>query len=153
MKTGINGIELIKKFEGCVLKSYKCPAGVWTIGVGHTGTVLGRKVCEGMKVSETQAIKILRTDLKKFEVSINQYVNDPLTQNQFDALVSLVFNIGAGNFKKSTLLKKLNSKDYFGASKEFAKWNKADVDGDGDLDVLNGLTRRRLEEMALFLMN
>jgi lysozyme len=151
MKTGTKGVNLITEFEGCKLSAYKCPADVWTIGVGHTGTVLGKKVCKGMKITYAHAIKILKTDLKKFEASVNQFVQVPLTQNQFDALVSLCFNIGGNNLKKSTLLKKLNKKDYAGAAEEFLKWNKADTDGDGDLEVLDGLTRRRKAERVLWL--
>lgn len=151
MRTGLKGIELIKSFEGCRLEAYKCPAGVWTIGIGHTGTVLGIKVCAGMNITTTHALKILKTDLKKFEAYVNQYVQVPLSQNQFDALVSLTYNIGPANLKRSTLLRKLNQKDYKGAADEFLKWNKADTDGDGDLDVLAGLTRRREAERELFL--
>lgn len=150
MKTGSRGINLIKEFEGCRLEAYQCPAKVWTIGIGHTGTVLGRKICKGMKITESHAIKILKTDLKKFEAYVNQYVKVSITQNQFDALVSFCFNVGGYSLKNSTLLRKLNASDYQGASAEFLKWNKADTDGDGKLEVLNGLTRRRKAEQALF---
>jgi lysozyme len=150
MKVGTKGIKLIEKYEGCKLEAYKCPAGVWTIGIGHTGTVLGKKVKEGMKITYSHAIKILNTDLKKFETYVNQYVQVPVTQNQFDALMSFCFNVGPGNLKKSTLLKKLNKKDYIGASAEFLKWNKGDVDGSGDLVVISGLTKRRQAEQKLF---
>ncbi len=150
MKTGTKGLQLIEKYEGCRLEAYKCPAGVWTIGVGHTGTVQGKKVKQGMKITYSHAIKILNTDLKKFEAFVNQYVQVKVTQNQFDALVSFCFNVGPGNLKKSTLLKKLNQKDYEGASAEFLKWNKGDVDGNGKLVAISGLTKRRHAEQKLF---
>ncbi|HHV09247.1 MAG TPA: lysozyme [Clostridiales bacterium] len=150
MRTDTKGIKLIEKFEGCKLKAYKCPAGVWTIGIGHTGTVLGKKVGPGMKITYPHAIRILNTDIKKFETYVNQYVQVPVTQNQFDALVSFCFNVGPGNLKKSTLLKKLNKKDYAGAAAEFPKWNKGDIDGSGTLVAIAGLTRRRKAEQELF---
>lgn len=151
MKIGYKGIALIKVFEGNWLTAYKCPAGVWTIGVGHTGKVGLKKICKGMKITNIQSTALLKADIKAFEKAVNTYVSVKLTQNQFDALVSFAFNEGAGNLKKSTLLKKLNAGDYIGASKEFLKWNKADIDNDGELEVLKGLTRRRYAEQKLFM--
>lgn len=144
-KTATKGIDLIKEFEGCKLTAYKCPAGVWTIGYGHTGTVDGKAVASGMTISAAKATELLRADLSKFEAAVNTYVTAPITQNMFDALVSFAFNCGAGALKGSTLLKKLNAKDYDGAAAEFPKWNKASG------KVLAGLTRRRRMESILFM--
>ena len=140
MKTSDVGIELIKKYEGCYLKAYKCPAGVWTIGYGHTNGVKS-----GMVITKDQAVTYLKNDLITYERAVNSYVKVPLTQNQFDALVSFSFNCGTAALKHSTLLKKLNSGYYDGAANEFTKWNKSNG------KVLNGLVRRRQEEKELFL--
>ena len=140
MKTSNVGIELIKKYEGCVLKAYKCPSGVWTIGYGHTNGVKS-----GMQITKAQALDYLKQDLSVFEKAVTNYVKVPLNQNQFDALVSFSFNCGSGALKTSTLVKKLNSCDYNGAANEFLKWNKSNG------KVLNGLAKRREEEKELFL--
>lgn len=140
MKTSNNGINLIKKYEGCILIAYKCPSDCWTIGYGHT-----KNVKSGMAITKAQAESYLKQDLVAFENAVNKYVKVPLTQNQFDALVSFSFNCGAGALKTSTLLKKLNKKDYDGAADEFLKWNKSNG------KVLSGLTKRRKDERSLFL--
>lgn len=140
MKVSIDGINLIKKYEGCRLTAYKCPAGVWTIGYGHT-----KNVKSGMKITQNQANALLEDDLKRIGNTIIQLVNVSMHQNQFDALVSFTFNCGSSALKRSTLLKKLNNKDYEGAANEFIKWNKSNG------KVLNGLVKRREEEKALFL--
>lgn len=140
MKTSKNGINLIKKYEGCRLTAYKCPANVWTIGYGHT-----KGVKQGMKITNAQAETYLKQDLVTYENAVNKYVKVSINQNQFDALVSFSFNCGTGALKTSTLLKKLNKKDYSGAANEFLKWNKSNG------KVLNGLTKRRKEERTLFL--
>lgn len=142
--TSKNGINLIKKYEGCVLKAYKCPANVWTIGYGHTSGVK-----EGQKITKAQAEKYLKKDLVKYEKSVNKLVIVDLNQNQFDALISFTYNVGMGNLGKSTLLKKLNDNNYIGASTEFLKWNKAVVNG--KKKELKGLTKRRKAEKKLFL--
>ena len=139
MKISQNGIDLIKKWEGCELKAYKCPAGVWTIGYGHTNGVK-----EGQKITQEQAETFLRQDIEYFEKGVTKLVSAPITQNQFDALVSFAYNVGLGAFKTSTLRKKLNEKDYCGASKEFAKWNKSKG------KVLKGLTNRRKDEKSMY---
>ena len=139
MNISKNGIDLIKKFEGCRLTAYKCPSMVYTIGYGHTSGVK-----KGQKITQKQAEAFLREDIKKFENGVNKYVSVPLTQNQFDALVSFTYNCGLTAFKNSTLRKKLNAKDYTGAGKELLRWNKA-----GGV-VLDGLKRRRKAEKALF---
>ena len=140
MKMSQLGLDLLKHYEGMRLHAYQDSVGIWTIGVGHI-----KGVHKGMVISEQQSDDFLREDLEEAEDAVNRLVTAPLDQAQFDALVSLVFNIGQGNFSHSTLLKKLNAHDYLGASTEFVKWNKA-----GGKPVL-GLTRRRAAERDLFL--
>ena len=125
--------------------AYLCPADVWTIGIGTTVYPNGTKVKKGDKCTQEQAMEYLQHDLRSFEKTVNDSVKAPLTQNQFDALVSLAYNIGSTAFKNSTLLKKLNAKDYLGAADQFLVWNK------GGGKVLKGLVRRREVERALFL--
>ncbi|USR72469.1 lysozyme [Acinetobacter junii] len=139
------GIDLISSFEGIRLNAYDDGVGVWTIGIGTTVYPNGVKVKKGDKCTLEQAKSYFAHDLKRFEASVNNLVKVPLSQNQFDALVSLTYNIGSGNFASSTLLKKLNAKDYQGAADQFPRWNKAKG------KVLNGLVRRREAERALFL--
>ncbi|CAI1079295.1 Phage-related lysozyme (muraminidase) [Serratia entomophila] len=136
----VNGLKLIKHFEGLRLRAYQCSANVWSIGYGHTAGVGPDDV-----ITEGQAISFLRQDVAESERAVNQYVHVPLTQNQFDALVSFVFNLGVGNFRTSTLLKKLNAGDYDGAAQEFGRWIHAGG------KALPGLVRRREAESALFL--
>lgn len=137
--TSVGRTELIRAFEGLELKAYKCPAGVLTIGYGHTKTVTA-----GMVITEEEAEALLREDLLWVEETINNKVTVPLTQSQYDALASFIYNVGSGAFTKSTLLRKLNTGDYVGASAEFKRWNKADG------RVLKGLVRRRKAEQELF---
>tara|TARA_B100000579_G_scaffold280709_1_gene232378 strand:- start:157 stop:582 length:426 start_codon:yes stop_codon:yes gene_type:complete len=139
MNTSQNGIDLIKHFEGCELYAYKCPAGVWTIGYGHT-----KDVEPGMQITEDDAHNMLVEELNEYETYVNTLVSVPLNQNQFDALVSWVYNLGGGNLKASTLLKVLNSGDYKGVPAQIMRWNKAGG------KVLEGLTRRRQAEADLF---
>jgi len=153
VRTSQNGIDLVKAFEGLHkvkadgnVRSYRCPAGRWTIGYGHT-----HGVKSGMTITPEEAEELLVEDLKTAEASVERLVKVDLTQNQFDALVSFVFNLGHGNFANSTLLRKLNRGDYEEAAEEFVRWNKARVDG--ELKPLAGLTRRRTAEAALFNMD
>lgn len=139
MNTGKAGIDLIKHFEGLRLKSYLCPAKVWTIGYGSTGKDIG----PGMVWSEQQAEDRLRHDLGRFEKAVRRLA-PKTTQSQFDALVAFAFNIGEGALAKSTLLKLHNAGDYAGAQKQFARWNRAGG------KVLAGLTRRRAAEATLY---
>lgn len=141
MKISQTGIDLIKSFEGLELKAYQDVVGVWTIGYGSTGP----HVKPGMVITPKEAEDLLRKDVSRFEACVDKQVTVPLSQNQFDALVSFAFNLGCGNLASSTLLRKLNVKDYKGASLEFVKWNRAGG------KVLAGLTRRREAEKALFL--
>lgn len=143
-KTGQSGKSLIKEFEGFRSIAYICPAGVVTVGYGTT-QIFGKPVQLGTQITTDEAERFLEEDLKKFETAINKNVVVELTQNQFDALVSFVYNVGIGNFTKSTLLKKLNAGKLSEAADEFLKWNKANK------KVLAGLTRRRTAERELFL--
>lgn len=140
LKTSEAGIKLIKNFEGCRLSAYQDSVGVWTIGYGHTKGVHPKQ-----SISQTEADRLLKQDLAVFESGVNNLVKVELKQCQFDSLVSFSFNIGIGAFSKSTLLKKLNQKDYKEAANQFLRWNKAGG------KVLAGLTRRREAEKSLFL--
>jgi len=139
MTTSEAGLSLIKHCEGLQLKAYKCPAGVWTIGYGHT-----KGVTAGMEISQGMAEKMLQEDVLPAERAINAlHIN--LRQGQFDALVSFIFNLGEGNFNRSTLKKKIvaGSKDEEIAT-EFRRWNKAGG------KVLAGLVKRRESEIKLW---
>lgn len=145
--------NLVKSFEGLhketedgTIRSYRCPAGRWTIGYGHT-----KGVRSGMKITKAEADDILRADLVEFEDDVNKLVKVALTQAQFDALVSFAFNVGSAALASSTLLRKLNAGDADGAAAQFIRWNKATVKG--KKVVLSGLTRRRAAEAALFSMD
>lgn len=140
--TSSAGIDLICSFEGLELKAYDDGVGVWTIGYGTT-VINGVKVKKGDTCTLEQAKKYMASDLKKFEAAVNK-VTVALNQNQFDALVSLTYNIGANAFANSTLLKKLNAGDYKGAASQFDVWNKAGG------KVMRGLTNRRAIERKLF---
>lgn len=140
MKTSSVGVELIKKWEGVRLKSYQDSVGVWTIGYGHTKTTKPHQ-----EITLKQAHELLEQDIRQHEVYVNKYVKVDITQNQYDALSSFVFNLGGGALQKSTLLKKLNQRDYKGAGSEFLRWTKA-----GGKE-LKGLVNRRKEESEMFL--
>lgn len=135
---------LIKQFESLQLKAYQCPAGLWTIGYGHTATAK-----PGMVIDKTTAEELLRRDVREVERVLNESVKVPLSQSQFDALVSFVFNVGAGKFLQSTLLKKLNAGDFKGAADEFLRWTKAKQNA--EYVELPGLLKRRQAERQLFL--
>jgi lysozyme len=143
------GADLIKHFEGCLkLKgglyhAYHCPANVLTIGWGHTNHH-GRQFDEHSKWTLEECNAAGREDMKTFESAVRRLVTTPIEPYQFDALVSFTYNCGEGNLKKSTLLKKVNARDFEGAAQEFKKWNKANG------KELAGLTRRRASESLLF---
>ena len=139
MKIGKKGLDLIKHFEGFKANAYVCPAGVLTIGYGTT-----RGVRRGQIVTKEEAVDLLMKDVAKFEKNVNTMVKVKLTQDQFDALVAFVYNIGPTNFKSSTLLRLLNQGEYDKVSEQMARWNK------GDGKVLEGLVRRRSAEGVLF---
>ncbi|WP_257616527.1 lysozyme [Rodentibacter ratti] len=144
MKISERGISHIIRDEGERLTAYQDIVGIWTIGVGHTGQVDGKPVAKGMTISKEKSREILKADLARFENAINASVSVPLKQNQFDALVSLAFNIGEGAFRRSILLRKLNAGDYNGASQQFLVWKNAGG------RVSQGLLNRRKREKALF---
>ena len=140
-----SGMVLICSFEGLRLNAYDDGVGVWTIGFGTTIYPNGIKVKKGDTCTEAQAKVYMAHDLKKFESAVNSAVTVPINQNQFDALVSLAYNIGTSAFKNSTLVKKLNAGDIRGAAAQFNVWNK------GGGKVMQGLVNRRKSEKALFL--
>ena len=140
MKTSAEGLSLIKKFEGCELYAYQCSAGVWTIGYGHT-----KDVEPGMQITKEDAEEMLVEELHEYESYINDFVTAPLSQNQFDALVSWVYNLGPANLKASTMLKVLNAGEYEDVPAQMKRWNKAGG------KRLEGLIRRREAESLLFL--
>ncbi len=132
-------MALIKRWEGCELAAYKCPAGVWTIGYGHTGDVK-----PGTVINEHQAEVILRYDLEKFEEGVSELmVGVPLSENEFSALVSFAFNVGLNALATSTLRKKI-SRGIEGAENELLKWTRAGG------KVLPGLVSRREAERSLY---
>lgn len=141
MKTSQTGLKLIQSFESCRLHSYKDVGGIWTIGWGHVGP----EVVEGLRWTQDQADEAQRADLAHAEMAVTCQIVVPLTQNQFDALVSFTFNVGAGNLYDSTLKKRLNAGDYRHAATWFLPWCK--VHG----KEVEGLMHRRQIEMALFL--
>ena len=132
------GRNIIKRSEGCRLTAYKCPAGVWTIGFGHTATAK-----PGMTITQAQADELLASDLARFEDGVAK-ICKVATDNQFAAMVSLAFNIGLEAFRTSTLCRKHNEGDYAGARAEFARWNR------GGGKVLPGLVTRRADEAELY---
>lgn len=138
--TSLNGRNLIREFEGEKLTSYRCSAGVLTIGVGSTGP----HVKPGMTITKAESDALFKKDLVRFEKAVNEAVKVPLTQNAFDSLVAFSFNVGISAFRSSTLLKKLNAGDYEGAADQFGRWTRAGG------KVLAGLVRRRAAEAALF---
>ena len=142
MKINQAGLDLIKQAESLQLKAYRCPAGILTIGYGHTGP----DVHSGMVINKEKAEQLLKQNVEEFEEGVTHLVNDvKTTDNQFSAMVSLAFNIGLGNFKKSSVFSfhrqgKLNS-----AAESFNMWNK------GGGKVLDGLVKRRKDESKLYL--
>jgi lysozyme len=149
LQDDVNASEDAKKrlraHEGLSLTSYKDIAGIWTVGYGLTGSVNGTKVGPTTKISKEQAEALLEAKVAEFAEGVTKAVKVPLEQHQFDALVSLAYNIGMGAFLKSTLLKRLNAKDYKGAAEQFPRWKYA-----GGKESL-GLLKRRMQEKALFL--
>lgn len=146
MKTiGQKGIQLIKEFEGLKLQAYLCPALIPTIGYGHTKTVTQADVKNKKTITKEVAEVLLKGDLVSFERCVNRVVKVDLNQNQFDALVSLAFNIGVGAFSRSTLMRRLNESKYEIAAEQFAAWRM------GGGKILPGLVRRRAAERQLFL--
>ncbi|MCJ8053914.1 lysozyme [Shinella curvata] len=145
LTTSPSGRKALTQREGNVLTAYQDSIGIWTIGVGHTSAAGLPSVAKGLKITAAESDEILSRDLKTFEAGVRAAVKVPLNQNEFDALVSLAFNIGVGAFSKSTLVKKLNAGDRAGAADQFLVWNKAGG------KTLKGLTTRRQAERKQFL--
>jgi len=144
MTSSPSGTNLIKAFESLRLEAYRCPAGVWTIGWGHTVGVR-----EGMRITEEVAEEFLRSDMEQVEQALLKVIHVPLTQGQFDALVSLCFNLRGGAQRLPSiaprLVAKINSGDYAGSAEELLDIDRANG------QVLPGLVRRRQAEWALFV--
>ena len=137
--------ELVKKYEGCELKAYKCPAGIWTIGFGNTQYNDGRSVKEGDQVTLEKANELLDVILIKFIQQVSGLVKVRLSQNQFDALTDFAYNCGIANLKNSTLLKKVNADSTdLTIRNEFEKWTRSNG------KILPGLVKRRKEEADLY---
>lgn len=134
------GLALIKQWEGLETRAYTCPAGVWTIGYGHT-----RAAKEGMVITEHEAERLLLQDLSLYEAEVSRAVKVALSDNQFAALVSWAFNVGAQAMRRSTLIHKLNQGDYASVPSELARWNKV-----GNR-VVPGLSNRRAAEAGLWV--
>lgn len=144
LRIGRAGVALVKEFEGCMLLAYPDPktgGDPWTIGWGHTGP----EVKKGLRWTQAQADAALTEDLAKYEAAVRNQITVPLTQNQFDALVSFCYNLGPGNLFKSTLRRLLNSGQKNAAADEFPRWISAGTPAEP------GLRRRRAAERALFL--
>ena len=140
------GIEMVKSFEGISLKPYLCPANVWTVGYGATRSSTGRPIDQDMEpITEAEAEALLIRDLESSEGWVRRLIKTALTENQYSALTSFTFNVGAGALQRSTLRMKLNRGEYQGAADEFPKWRIAGG------RILAGLVRRRTAEKALFL--
>ena len=142
---GLKGIALVKEFEGCKLNAYLCPANVWTIGYGATGD----GIKSGLVWTQQQAESDLIRTLSFIALSLDSLLKKPANQNQKDAMISLIYNIGQSAFKNSTVLRMFNAGNYTLAADAFLMWNKATVNG--EKVVLAGLQRRRVAERDLFL--
>ncbi|HBX7697187.1 TPA: lysozyme [Klebsiella pneumoniae] len=148
MQISNNGIALIKRFEGCRLTAYPDPGtggAPWTIGYGWTGKVDGKPIKPGMKIDDATADRLLRTGVVSFDQAVSKMLKVSVTQNQYDALVSLAYNIGTRALSTSTLMKKLNAGDVKGAADAFLSWNRSGG------KVMAGLTNRRKAEREVFL--
>lgn len=144
MNISYNGIQFIKKEEGEKLTAYRDSCGIATIGTGHTGRVNGHPLFPGMTITREESEQLLLADIAQVEKAINEKVKVSLSQNQYDALCSLVFNIGIQAFNNSTCLKKLNAKDYQGAAEAMLLWKRAG-------QHVEALLSRRKREVELFL--
>lgn len=145
MEVNKAGRDLIKKFEGCKLKAYKCPAGLWTISWGLTFYPDGTKVKEGDVITQQQAEDYFNAIVDDFSKKVDVLIKSNVTDNNFSALVSFAYNVGMGNFQRSTLLRKVNANPKDPSIRaEFMKWTRAND------KVLNGLVRRREAEAKLY---
>jgi lysozyme len=145
MKTNEAGLDLIKHYEGRRLTSYLCPAQVWTVGYGAIRYFDGEPVPPNVTITEQEADDLLRRDLIDTEDFVSRLIRVPLTENQFSATVSLVFNIGAGNFQRSQIRQRINRKNYDGAASIWWQWRR------GGGRILPGLVKRRESERQLWM--
>lgn len=146
MQISDRGVAVIKGFEAFRAVAYQDVAGVWTIGYGTT-----RGVKRGQRTTEPEADQRLRLELREYEDAVTRAAHAPITQSQFDALVSFAYNVGAAGMAGSSVIKAHNRGDYQAAARAFALWNKARVNG--TLQAVAGLTRRRAAEAALYLQD
>lgn len=144
MRTSEHGVAFVKEHEGFRGEAYQCAAGHWTIGYGSTATAR-----PGQTITEDDADALLRAELVHYELAVEHHIVEPLNQNEYDALVSLCYNIGPVNFGKSSVVRFINEGHKRRAADAFLLWNKARVNG--KLTVLSGLTVRRKRERELFL--
>jgi lysozyme len=145
MKTGTRGLSLIRQFEGLRLDAYQDSVGIWTIGYGHTHQAGPPKPVPGLRITRPEADALLGRDLTSYESAVEGALGREASQDQFDAMVSLCFNIGPGNFTRSSLVRAFNDGDERAAAEAFLAWTRAGG------KVLPGLTRRREAEKRLFL--
>ncbi|MFO1122509.1 MAG: lysozyme [Hyphomicrobiales bacterium] len=144
MQQSAEGLALIKRFEGFRARAYRCPAGIWTIGYGHTAMAGPPTVTRGMVLSEAEAEAILRRDVARFAAGVRRCLARELTDAQFSALVSFAYNVGLGSFRASSVLRAVNAGDFADVPRRMQMWTKADG------QVLPGLARRRAAEAAMF---
>ncbi len=154
-RTNEDAIAILKELEGNgkpgkPFQAYICPTGVPTIGWGSTHDVTMHDVRVGKTITEQEAQEKLDADLAVFENAVRSRLNHPIGSNMFSACVLLTYNIGAGGFASSTVLRKTNSRNYQAAATAFEMWDKGDLDGDGDLEVVPGLAKRRKIERDIF---
>lgn len=139
------GLRHVMEFEGLRLRAYQDVAGVWTIGYGHT-----RTAHPGMVITQPEARSLLKLDIQDAEEAVKRLIKVPLSQNQFDALVSWTFNLGEGALAESTLRRRLNGGEYTAVPDEMQRWNKATNPETGRKEVVDGLVRRRKAEAAMW---
>lgn len=141
------GIALIKEFEGLRLEAYRCPAMKWTIGYGHTGS----NIKEGSTITETIANRLLRSDIDNIHIKLKSMIKTPLNENQWSAIVCLVFNVGIYAFQKSRLLKCINANQPNCVREEWIAWCHYKEFWSGKMIESDGLKRRRKAEYELFI--
>jgi lysozyme len=144
LKMSSQGYDLIREFEGLRTGAYRDAVGVWTIGYGHTSAAGEPRVKPGMVITQNEAAEILERDVEKFADGVRRHLKDELTEDQFSALVSFAYNVGLGNFARSSVLKAVNARNFEAVPRRLALWNKAGG------RTLPGLVRRRAAETALF---
>lgn len=145
MKVNKEGIDMMHHFEGCKLEAYQCSAKVWTIGWGNTYYQDKKSVKQGDKITQEQADELFEMIMNEFSIMVRKVLKKEISENRFSAIVCFAYNVGMGNLKASTLLKKVNiNPDDPTIPSEFLRWNKAGG------KVLNGLTRRRQAEADLY---